>query len=258
MFGARILVLVPHPDDEVVGCAAAIGRARREGCALYACYLTDGVPAAGTLWPWQRRGRAARAERRWREAKRAAAALGLTMLARPILPTRSLKDHLDATLERIGRAARETAATMLWVPAYEGGHQDHDVASFLAARLRRQLPVWEFSEYHFAGGRVASQRFIAPSGEETELTLNDGEQGEKRRLLALYRSERGNLGYVGCDREVFRPQVDYDYARPPHSGRTFYQRFQWVPRHPRIDYTTPEEVSAALTAFAAGRGAAGP
>jgi LmbE family N-acetylglucosaminyl deacetylase len=26
--GRRILVLVPHPDDEVVGCAAAIGRAR--------------------------------------------------------------------------------------------------------------------------------------------------------------------------------------------------------------------------------------
>ncbi len=37
---------------------------------------------------------------------------------------------------------------------------------------------------------------------------------------------------------AFRPFAGYDYARPPHPGVLFYQRFQWVwPRHPRVDYT---------------------
>jgi LmbE family N-acetylglucosaminyl deacetylase len=29
MIGRRVLILVPHPDDEIVGCGAAIARAAR-------------------------------------------------------------------------------------------------------------------------------------------------------------------------------------------------------------------------------------
>jgi LmbE family N-acetylglucosaminyl deacetylase len=55
-FGRRILVLVPHPDDEVVGVAAAIARARADGARLFALYLGHGCLSRETLWPWQRAG----------------------------------------------------------------------------------------------------------------------------------------------------------------------------------------------------------
>ena len=55
---------------------------------------------------------------------------------------------------------------------------------------------------------------------------------------------------IAAGREVFRPLAGYDYAKPPHPGVLFYQRFQWVwPRHPRVDYTKADEVCAALMAF---------
>jgi hypothetical protein len=78
----------------------------------------------------------------------------------------------------------------------------------------------------------------------------DSESAWKKELTAIYRSERRNLGHVRFVREVHRPIARHDYGRPPHPGRLFYQRFQWVPfRHPRVDFTSPAEVSAAIVAF---------
>jgi LmbE family N-acetylglucosaminyl deacetylase len=249
--GRRILVLAPHPDDEVVGCCAALGRALREGARASCLYLTTGVPAREVLWPWARRRHGRRVERRRAEARRAAALLGIAPVDFAAVPSRRLKEHLGPARARVQAALRELAIDLLWVPAYEGGHQDHDAASFLASTLRDAVEVWEFSEYNYAGGRVRAQAFPRPSGAERAIELDGEERARKRRALALYASERGNLRHVGVAREVLRPLAAYDYSRPPHPGTLFYQRFQWVPRHPRVDHTRPEEVCAAFRRFAA-------
>jgi len=261
MFGRRILVLVPHPDDEVVGCGAAIGRALRS-CSgkttiILAAYLTTGVPAGEQLWPWQRKDHAQRVERRRLEAKRAAELLGVQPLFFQDIPTRQLKQFLSPTRAHLVEFVREQRIETLWTPAYEGGHQDHDATNFLASTLRDAVDVWEFSEYNYFHGRVRSHEFIAPSGAEHVILLDDAERLRKKQLLAIYTSERGNLGYVGAEREVFRPLVRYDYSRPPHPGKLFYQRFQWVPYHPRVDYAQPEEVCRAMSEFAATQALAG-
>lgn len=249
MFGRRILLLIPHPDDEVVGCGAAIGRARARGARVFGLYLTTGVPAAETLWPWQRRGYADRVARRWRESLAVADRLGLEIAGSLTGPSRALKDRLGQAHAMAVRVLDAARCDTIWTPAYEGGHQDHDAANFLASRLADRAPVWEFSEYGFAGGRVHAQEFLAPDGSERVLELDAAERALKRALLDAYASEAGNLGYVGTEREAFRPLAAYDYGRPPHTGRTFYQRFQWVPRHPRVDRVRPEEVCRALAAW---------
>jgi len=254
MMGRRILVLAAHPDDEVVGCAAAIMRARRAGAEIHVAFLTDGVPTASALWPWQRGGRNLRAARRWRESDVSAARLGFAVAARQDIPSRTLKARLDETRRRLEAILDKIGADAIWAPAYEGGHQDHDAANFIASLLAPRAAVWEFSEYHFAGGRVAAQDFPAPNGTEIALALDPEESEAKRALLAVYASEKKNLGYVGLAREAFRPLARYDYAKPPHAGRTFYQRFQWVPHHPRVDRTRPEEVCGAIVAYTARNG----
>jgi len=254
LFGNRILLLVPHPDDEIVGAAAAMMRARERGAELHAAYLTTGVPEPAALWPWQRAGHGRRVQRRRAEAEAAAARLGLAMALRQELASRTLKSSLEPTRAALQAAIGTRGIDRVWAPAYEGGHQDHDSANVIASRLEG-VELWEFSEYHFAGGRVTSQRFIAPRGDEVLLELTPPEREAKRSLLALYASERGNLGYVETEREAFRPLRPYDYAQPPHAGRAFYQRFQWVPFHPRVDRGRPVEVSRAAMAFLARRGA---
>jgi LmbE family N-acetylglucosaminyl deacetylase len=249
--GRRVLLLVPHPDDEVVGCAVAIRRARALGTRIFAVYLTTGVPPAAAAWPWRRAGYHQRVDRRHGEALAAAADLGIEPLAFADCPSRQLKAHLAETYPRIAAHLRAVAADQIWTPAYEGGHQDHDVTNFVASLFRRQIPVLEFSEYNAARG-VRCNRFPSETGQEIVLWLDGPEAAWKSKLIAHYRSERGNLGHIRFVREVLRPLAFHDYGRPPHAGRLFYERFQWIPfRHPRVDFTSPANVADAIGAFSA-------
>jgi LmbE family N-acetylglucosaminyl deacetylase len=249
MFGSRILLLAPHPDDEIAGCCAAIGRARAQGSSVSILFLTTGVPSRQRLWPWDRSSHPARVDRRRREAREVCAKTGAATVHFSDVAARELKDHLRAARNLILAQSAACGADMLWAPAYEGGHPDHDVANFIASTLRNELPVWEYGEYNFCGGLVRCNEFLAPRGQETELTLSEGERRLKELLLAMYVSERGNLGYLRTEREVFRPLADYDYSRPPHAGRLFYRRFAWASFHPRVNHVSPGEVSRAIAAF---------
>jgi LmbE family N-acetylglucosaminyl deacetylase len=248
MFADRVLILAPHPDDEVVGCAAAIMRARALGARVFVAFLTQGVPDVSGLWPWEWRRRDAMVARRMREAEAAAEWLGFEIAAALPLPSRALKDHVASVLKIVRPLLGAMSIDFVWAPAYEGGHQDHDTASFIASGLARtsRIPIFEFSEYNFAGGRVRSQAAAIPNGTELLLHLDASERAIKRAALAKYRSQEKNLGYVRIDRECFRPLPAYDYALPPHPGRAFYQRFQWVPWHPRVDRCQPHDLSRRL------------
>ena len=253
--GQRILILSPHPDDEVVGAAAAIGRAKARGAAVFLLHLTTGIPARAALWPWERRGHHRRVARRQAEATMVAAALGAELAGFHHRPSRTLKDDLPAARRDIAATMARLRIDRLWVPAYEGGHSDHDAANGLASTLAALAPVWEFAEYNHFGGRTNANAFFGQHGPDCDLILTPDEIEQKSRLLRLYASERGNLGYTGVARECFRPLAAHDYSRPPHQGTLFYQRFHWVPfRHPRIDFTAAAAVGAAIRALRAEHG----
>lgn len=261
----RILLLAPHPDDEIVACGIAAVRARAEGARIFTLYLTTGVPPREVLWPWQRGRYGARISRRREEAVAAAALFGWEPVGFLDIPSRRLIAHLDEAAAAIGEALGETQASELWVPAFEGAHQDHDAANALAASVRHRLPVWEFAAYNLAGGRVRSNRFLDARGGVIELPLSRAEVARKRRALAIYASERGNLAHVRVAEEAYRPLPRHDYAAPPHPGRLFRERFHWVPfRHPRIDFTPSAEIysvlghwGAAASKLSAGAGRSG-
>src|SRR5262249_11925328 len=131
----------------------------------------------------------------------------------------------------------------LWVPAFEGAHQDHDAASALAAQFADFVPVYEFAAYNFAGGRVRSNEFPDHRDSDRTLVLTPDEAAIKRRALVCYASERGNLKHIGTAQESWRPLPRHDYGTRPHAGRLFRERFHWVPfRHPRIDSDPSAEV----------------
>lgn len=251
----RILSLIAHPDDEVVGCCAAIGRARAAGALVFGCVLTTGVPARQVLWPWERSGHDARVARRREESRIVAGRLGFSGMEYLSLPTRTLRTALPGVREQVWRAIGRLRIDTVWAPAYEGAHADHDSANVLAAALTEHpggaaVTVYEYAEYNFYGGVIRAQTFPKTEGREHILLLSPAEREFKRQALAAYRSAQGDLGYVGVERESFRRLGAYDYGQPPHSGKLFYQRFQWVFfQHPRIDFTLPEEACRDFLAF---------
>jgi LmbE family N-acetylglucosaminyl deacetylase len=253
----RILVLAPHPDDEIVACGIAARRARLAGARIFVLFLTTGVPERETLWPWQRGGHAARVARRREEARTATGLIG-----EPIgfldYPSRQLRHHLAAAAIETGRMIAECGADELWVPAFEGAHQDHDAANALAAQFCDLLPVYEFAAYNLAGGRVRSNQFPDRREDDRSFELTADEVAMKQRALACYASERGNLKHIGAKQESWRPLPRHDYGAPPHPGRLFRERFHWVPfRHPRIDFEPSAAVYAEIGRWSSGGAARG-
>src|SRR5207237_2995803 len=149
----------------------------------------------------------------------AAARFGLELIGSLDYPSRQLRHHLDATAAEIGRAIMERGADSLWVPAFEGAHQDHDAANAVAAQFCDVLPVYEFAAYNFAGGRTRSNRFADGSAGDMTIEATAEEAALKRQALACYESERDNLRHIGATHESGRLLPRYDYGVPPHSGR---------------------------------------
>ena len=185
-----------------------------------------------------------------------AAALGVEPVGFSDWPSRTLKAHLAEALAWIGQVAAKHAIDTFWVSAWEGGHQDHDTANFLAAKAAAGRPVFEFAEYGLSDGRRRWQSFARASGGETLVRLSPDEARAKRELLATYRSERSTLRAVRVARECFRPLPVHDYSRPPNSGALWRDHFHWVRfivAHPSIDFEPSAEVYGTLAAFEASR-----
>lgn len=253
IFGRRVLILVPHPDDEVVGAAHAIERLIAAGGEAFGAYLTTGVPPRAARWFGNATSYARAVETRWQEATRVRERLGMQSALRRALPARSLKTDLSGAFDALAKVTRRLEIDRIWTPAYEGGHQDHDAGNFLAAQLAgpfsNQLRVFEFAEYNYAGRQVQSQNFPDSTGAETRLELDAEARLRKQNLLSLYASERRNLGAIRFEHESFRPLAEHDYRSAPHAGPLFYERFHWVPFHPRIDFCRPHELCAAFAHY---------
>jgi hypothetical protein len=163
MFGKRILIIIPHPDDEVVGCTAAMARAQAQGARIYGIYLGHGCLRREALWPWQGNGYQKRVARRILEAECAARFLGLTVVGKNTCrAAREIWPQLPDVYEEVQQAIQLSGPDRLWVPAYEGGNPDHDAVNALASTIK-SVPAFEFSEYHFAIYRRFHGRRFDPS-----------------------------------------------------------------------------------------------
>lgn len=235
----RTLVAGAHPDDEAIGCGALLQRMREPHVA----FLTDGAPRDSFFWH-AHGSREDYAELRRREARAALRDLGIDkahFLADIV--DQELFQQLSRAQDWLGELIARLRPEALLVPAFEGGHPDHDACNLLGAVAARRLrlPVWEMPLYHRSvAGVSVCQQFLSPNGHEVALQPLAEEREKKRRMVAHYASQGALLQQFPAPIEYFRPLPAYDYSRPPHSGVLNYEAWQWR--------MTGSEVAAAFTA----------
>lgn len=109
--GARLLVLAPHPDDEVIGCGGLVALHLREGRPVHVVVATDG-------------GQAGDGAQREAESRTALALLGDATIEFLRFPDRELENavELDARLAAI---LRQQKPDLIAVPSPLEIHPDH-------------------------------------------------------------------------------------------------------------------------------------
>jgi LmbE family N-acetylglucosaminyl deacetylase len=118
--GERLLVLAPHPDDEVIGCGGLVALHAREGRRVQVVIASDGVAAEPTV-----------DETAYREMREAESALGLQALGverDPVFlrfPDRELATHQPGLRDAIRGIILSERPDLILAPSPVEIHPDH-------------------------------------------------------------------------------------------------------------------------------------
>jgi N-acetylglucosamine malate deacetylase 2 len=231
---ARAMIVVAHPDDETIGMGAQLSRF----ADALLVQVTDGAPRDGR--DAAAHGFATVAEYAAARRHELAAALRAGE-ARGIrtdiigIPDRETHLNLSALIIELFARLQSECPEVVFVQPYEGGHPDHDAASFavnVACRLSkaqgRPLPaIIEMTAYHAQGDWLETGNFLTAPRPLSTLTLDAPERLRKRRMLDCFVSQRKLLAAFGTGIERFREAPDYDFTQPPYQGELHYERLGW-------------------------------
>lgn len=177
------LVLAPHPDDEVLGCAGAILRHVALGDPVRVIILTDGGG-----WQVDEAGREAYAARRRQESREAAAILGYGEPEFWEYRDRELQ-YGEPLVQRLLDAIAAARARWLYAPSPCEWHPDHRALALAALEAaRRQAGQIDLALYEI-GAPLPPNRLL----DITDLVEH------KRRALACFTSQ---LAVQAYDRHI--------------------------------------------------------
>lgn len=228
----RLLIVVAHPDDEVLGAGALLGHYPDATVA----HLTDG----GGVEESTARARGFRSRADYVAERRKEVVAALSLAGVPEHQVRSLGIPDGEAGRLLVESARvimglldEVQPDVVLTHPYEGGHSDHDATAFAVhlavGVLRREggkSPViLELTSYHNSDGERVRGKFI-PHDEVRMRTvvLDDNQRALKADMLAAFSSQRDVVDKFGVKVERFRIAPRYIFTDAPHEGPLDYER----------------------------------
>lgn len=228
----RAMIVVAHPDDEVVALGGRLERFR-ESIFLH---VTDGAPQDGA----DARVFGFHSLKEYRDARNAELAQVMRDAAIPENCSRTLSvpDQraswcLASIARRIAEEIRTFRPQFMLTHPYEGGHPDHDACAFVVHAAVRMcgsdLSVIEATFYHAGKNGIVTGCFLAEDGATPcrRCVLTACERERKLRRLGFFVSQRKTLQWFGADEESFRIAPSYNFSRAPHPGKLFYENYPW-------------------------------
>lgn len=121
--GESILVLAPHPDDEVIGCGGVLALAKRDGRAISVVVVTDGTAASNESDADQYR------LRRERESRHGLELIGIDRVEFLGFSDRGLAQQMPSLIEQIDVRISDIGPDLILAPAPFDIHPDHHVVA---------------------------------------------------------------------------------------------------------------------------------
>jgi N-acetylglucosamine malate deacetylase 1 len=186
---AKVIVLAPHMDDEVLGCGGTIARHALAGSKVHVIFLTDGRRGGGAM---RSADGAAVGEQevvsvRKAEAQRAARVLGVNALT-----FLDAEDSLLSSDPHIGLRLREVLLRenpdIVYLPFFMEAHPDHRAASaVLSSATHGTMLQFECRGYEVWTPLLANS-----------LVRIDETIDAKRQAMECYPSQLAETDYLHC------------------------------------------------------------
>ncbi len=193
-FRGSFLIIAPHPDDETLGCGAAIMRARKAGCHVRVLIVTDGRASSqsAVISPDEL------VAMRHVETERACRVLGVSSENIIFLnfTDGKIEDKVDAVAAELEIVVRQMKPDKIFSPYGIDGHADHRaVAAAVDVLAKRGVltgPVYEYPIW-FWPWTALNHAFRPSRLWWLRCVSSDGFLDRKREAIDAYRSQRVNL-----------------------------------------------------------------
>jgi LmbE family N-acetylglucosaminyl deacetylase len=232
----RAMVIVAHPDDEVIAVGGRMGRF----VDAFFIHVTDGAPrneedsrvhGFSSLEDYKR----ARAG----ELRKMFASAGLESIRHACIcvPDQEATFHLMQLTRELKSRIANWEPEVIFTHPYEGGHPDHDACAFsvhhavsLVKGQTGMKPLIVEAPFYNAGASGSDgSAFLDLPGATTEMAyeLSAEERTRKQGLMACFATQQETLKLFQCETECYRVAPVYDFTRTPHAGNVFYDNFPW-------------------------------
>ena len=227
---SRCVVIVAHPDDDVVGAGGLISRLND----VTVLHITNGESGKG------RESNAASGESG--EVARAASESRTALALANVSPdhivefglsTEQAPFELTNLTRRIASFLIQVAPDIVLTNPYEGGDPDHDATAFAthaALRLMSQKgfeppSIFEIAMYPTPDGKKRVLDFLpSEAAEVTTLLLDKKARDLKRQMFDCFTRRPDLQRQNSFGRERFRRPPRYNFAAPPNGGKLNYER----------------------------------
>jgi len=181
---SKVLVIAPHPDDEVLGCGGAIAKHVSGGDEVYLCIVTKAYPPEWTEQEIQ--------ERR-EEVLRVNKILGIKKTYFLDFPTVKLDTIPQKELgDSISRVINEVTPEVVYIPHKEDVNRDHQLvfkAAMVATRPKPALETRKILCYEVLSETEWAAPFV-DSAFIPNVFVNISETlGTKLKAMSEYKSE---------------------------------------------------------------------
>ena len=143
-------------------------------------------------------------------------------------------ESLKLASDRILALLEEFPPDQVYMPQYECGHNQHDMAHFCAldAALRHGFEgqLYEFGLYNFHGGGPNLFSLIPAAMPSIRFTQDQQTDKLIESLIPIYKSQKAVTSYFNlaltpqqrCN-TFYRPVAKWDFTRRPHTGMLWYE-----------------------------------
>lgn len=188
-----IVILAPHPDDEVLGCGALMAASVAEGIPVWVIYLTDGGASQPGLTGEERKHLVLQ---RQSEAIAGLAVLGIPstnamFVGAPDGQLHTSKAHANLAIFKLHELIVQGSVSSVFVTSPNDGHIDHQSAYSLAVKALRDYPSISLYTYP-----VSSRIDFDVAIDEARFDIhiqNQSFEAKKRAALDCYVSQLQQL-----------------------------------------------------------------
>lgn len=211
--GHQVMVIAPHPDDELIGCGGTIQRHLQAGDKVCVVYVTDGRRAGSLLTPDDL------VQQRYQESSQVMAALGIDKWH--WLGLREREWQAEALIVALTPLLTAFTPDMIYVPSLIDYHPDHVQIAEVLASMLPQFGVPLVRVYQIQVPLRWLANLIAPTPDMTNfLALYVSQQWLIARTLRM-RRYNGYLYRLHGQGEVFWQMTALQYSNL-HKAKSRY------------------------------------